>query len=162
MGALGGGKAAASWPAQGQLACRRRVAWRPVEGEPAGGVQQPVAKGLGFAGGQVALQAQRLGPDAEVLGDQRELQPDGVEVELAEKEVVKPGLLGGPDAILGVSAAAVQALELDRVAGKVGAGGLEAVPIRIGEGEAARRGADARDARSRASHRASHRTRAGR
>ena len=45
----------------------------------------------------------------------------------------RPVLLGGADAVLGVCAAAVQALELDSVAGEVGQCGLEAVPVDVGE-----------------------------
>ena len=56
-----------------------------------------------------------------------------VERELAEWEVLQAGLLGGADAVLGVGAAAVEALELDRVAGEVGERGLEAVPVDVGE-----------------------------
>ena len=97
----------ASW-----LAAQRRAAG--VERQSRGGVQQPVTERLGFAAGQLAVQAQRLRPDVEVLGDQRELEPDGVEGELAEREVVESGLLGGSDAVLGVRAASVQALEFDR------------------------------------------------
>lgn len=65
-----------------------------VKGETSGGVQQPIAKRLGLAGRQRAVEAERLGPDAEVLGDQRDLEPDLVERELAKREVLKAGLLG--------------------------------------------------------------------
>jgi len=57
-------------------------------------------------------QVLRLG--GEVLRDQRELEPDSVVFEGAGGEVLKPGLLGGADAVLGPGAGAVQALELDR------------------------------------------------
>jgi hypothetical protein len=73
-----------------------------VEGQSAGGVQLPVAKRFAFAEHQLALQAQALGPGDQVLGDQRELEPDRVERELAEGEVLDPALFGGADAILGV------------------------------------------------------------
>ena len=109
----GGGECVGPGPAA--LQAQGRAAG--VEGESAGGVQQPVAQRLGFADGQLAVERERLGPGDQVLGDQRELQPDGVVGELAEREVLQPGLLGGADAVLGAGAGAVQALQFDRVAG---------------------------------------------
>jgi hypothetical protein len=57
-----------------------------------------------------------LGPGGEVLGDQRDLQRDGVVLEAVEREVGQAGLLGDADAVLGAGAGEVQALKLDRVA----------------------------------------------
>jgi len=73
------------------------------------------------------------GPHAEVLGDHREFQPDRIERKLAEGQVLQPCLLGGADAVFCVGAAAMQALELDRVAVEVGQRGLEAVSVDVGE-----------------------------
>ena len=115
-------------------------------------MQQPVAKGLGLADGQFAIERQELGPGDEVLGDERELQPDGVEIEIAEGEVLQAGLLGGADAVLGAGAGAVQALKLNRVAFEVGQVGQEAVAVVVGEGQLR---AGARGARSRGCPRAS-------
>jgi hypothetical protein len=42
-----------------------------VEGEPGGGVQEPVAQRLRLAGGKLAVEAERLGPGDQVLGQQR-------------------------------------------------------------------------------------------
>src|SRR3954447_19364533 len=61
-----------------------------VEGEASGGVQQPAAQRLGFADGELAVECQVLRPGGEVLGDQRQLKPDRVVVEVAEGEVLKP------------------------------------------------------------------------
>jgi hypothetical protein len=44
-----------------------------------------------------------LGPCDQVLGDQGEFEPHGVEVELAEREVLKPGLFRAADPVLGVT-----------------------------------------------------------
>ena len=60
-------------------------------------------------------------------GDQRQLEPDGVEGKLAEREVLKPGLFRAADQVLGVAAAALQPLDLDRIAGEVSERRLEAV-----------------------------------
>src|SRR3954453_4432046 len=96
----------------GQFGRPRPVAWQAqrraagVEGQASGGVQQPVAQRLGFADGELAVERQVLGPGGEVLGDQRQLEPDGVVIEVAEGEVLKPGLLGGADAVLGAGAGA--------------------------------------------------------
>jgi hypothetical protein len=69
------------------------------------------------------------------LGDQRELQPDGVEVEVAEGQVVQAGLLSRADAVLGARARPVQAFELDRIAVQVGQRGQEAVPVVVAEAQ---------------------------
>jgi hypothetical protein len=106
-----------------------------VEGEAAGGVQEPVAQGLVFADGQLVVEREQLGPGDEVLGDERYLHPDGVVIKAAEREVFEAGLLGGADAVLGVSAGAVQALEPGRVAVEVGQGSQEAVAVVVGEGQ---------------------------
>jgi hypothetical protein len=96
-----------------------------AEGQPGGGVQQPVAQRLGFADREVVVEGEQLGPGDDVLGDQRELQPDGVVIEVAERQVVQAGLLAVADAVFGVGAGAVQSLELDRFAVEVGEGGQE-------------------------------------
>jgi hypothetical protein len=49
--------------------------------------------------------------------------------------VVQAGLLGGAHSVFGVGAGAVQALELDRVAGEVGQGGQEAVSVVVAEAQ---------------------------
>jgi hypothetical protein len=106
-----------------------------VEGQAAGGVQQPVAQRLGLADGEFAVEGERLCPGGEVLGDQRDLDPDGVVIEAAEGEVLKPGLLGGADAVLGVGAGAVQPLTLDGVATEIGQRDKEAVPVVVAEAQ---------------------------
>src|SRR3954471_1176811 len=80
----GGGELAGPGPSG--LQAQRGAAG--VEGESSGSVQQPVAQSLGLAGRQLAVEAQRLRPDGEVLGDHRELDPDRVERELAKGEVL--------------------------------------------------------------------------
>src|ERR687895_2814416 len=60
-------------PGPGALQAQRWAAG--VEGQPAGGMQQPVAQRLGLADGELAVERQGLGPGDQVLGDQRELQP---------------------------------------------------------------------------------------
>jgi hypothetical protein len=59
----------------------------------------PVAQRLGFAGRQFAVERAPLGPGDQVLGDQRELEPDGVVVKVAEGQVLRPGLLAVADAV---------------------------------------------------------------
>ena len=49
--------------------------------------------------------------------------------ELAEREVLKPGLFRAADQVLSIPAAPVQPLDLDHVAGEVGERRLEAVPV---------------------------------
>ena len=76
-----------------------------------------------------------MGPGDQILGDQGEFEPDGVAVEFVEGQVLQPGLLGRADAVFGVGAGAVQAFQFDRVAGQVGQGGEEAVPVVITKGQ---------------------------
>jgi hypothetical protein len=94
---------------------------------------RPIAKRFRLADREFALKAQALGPGEQVLRDQRQLEPDGVEVELAEREVLKADLLRAADQVLGITSAAVQPLDLDHVAGEVGERRLEAVSLVIGE-----------------------------
>jgi len=63
-------------------------------------VQQHEAQRLGLGLGQLAGQAQTLGPDDEVLGDQHDLQPHGVVGVLEEGKVGQPGVLAAADAVL--------------------------------------------------------------
>ena len=104
-----------------------------MEREPPGGVQQPVAKRFRLADRELTLETQPLGPGDQVLSDQRQLDPDGVERELAEREVLKAGLFRAADQVLGISTPAVQPLDLDHVASEVGQRRLEAVPLVVGE-----------------------------
>jgi hypothetical protein len=57
-----------------------------VEGEAAGGVQQPVAQALGLAAGEFAVQQDGLGGEYERLGAEHELKPGLVEREVAERD----------------------------------------------------------------------------
>ena len=119
-----------------RASCVAGAGWRGGRGRRAG----RRCAGAGSAAswvrsGELAVERELLGPGDQVLGDQRELQPDGVVVEVAEREVLQAGLLGGADAVLGAGAGAVQALELDRVAGQVGQGGQEAVAVVVCEGQ---------------------------
>jgi hypothetical protein len=120
-------------PGPGALQAQGRAAG--VEGEPGGCVQQSVAQRLGLAGGELAVERESLCPGGQVLGDQGELEPDGVVVEVAEREVLQAGLLGGANAVFGGGAGAVRALELDRVAFEVGQRGQEAVAVVVGEAQ---------------------------
>src|SRR3712207_8216155 len=80
----------------GEVAGPRPRAWKAqaglagVEAQAAGAVQQSVAQALGFAAREVAVEAQRLGVEDEVLVEQHELQPHGVDVEVTEREVLEP------------------------------------------------------------------------
>ena len=74
-----------------------------------------------------------MGPDDQVLRDQGQLEPHGVERELAEREVLKPGLFRALGQVLSIPASAMQPLDLDRVTSKVGERRLEAVPAGVGE-----------------------------
>ena len=51
---------------------------------------QPVAQGLGFGHGQLAVQQQPLGPAGEVLGGKDQFQPDSVAAPQVEGRVARP------------------------------------------------------------------------
>ena len=71
-------------------------------GDSGCGVQQPVPQALGFSAVQVGLgrQEHRLGQGEEVGGDQRELDPDLVDVLVPARQVPEAGVLPGPDPVL--------------------------------------------------------------
>jgi hypothetical protein len=69
-------------------------------GDPGGDVQQPVAQLLGFCGGEGAVEEHGLGPGEQVRGGEGELQPDGVDLEVAGREAAVAGVLAGADAVL--------------------------------------------------------------
>ena len=54
---------------------------------------------------------------------------------MTKREVLKAGLLGGTDAVLGVGAGALPTLDCDHLAIKVGQGREEPVAVVVGEGE---------------------------
>src|SRR4051794_33652319 len=133
--AQGGGWGGCRWTGAGRISARVVAARpggrrrRPVRAPTArcvagaasrGGRGRPGVRRCAAAGSaapwvrrrRLAVERQVLGPGGEVLGDERQLEPDGVVIEVAEGEVLKPGLLGGADAVLGAGAGAVQALEL--------------------------------------------------
>jgi hypothetical protein len=100
-----------------------------VADDPPGGVEQPVAQGLGLGHRERAVEQQRLGPDGEVLGGKDQLQPDAVAAPPVEGEVGKAGGLGGADAVLDPGALTVAQLQPGQVmVGLVGDEDLEAVP----------------------------------
>src|SRR5680860_1114363 len=83
----------------------------------------------------LAAQEQEVGPGDQGPGDQHQLHPDRVHLEVAEGEQLEAHLLGAADAVLAAGAGAVVALEPRGVSCAVGEDRLESVPIRVGEGE---------------------------
>ena len=71
-------------------------------GDAGGGVEQPVAQGLGFGPVQLGLvgEQHRLGEREQVGGDQRQLDADGVDVLVPGGQVAQAGVLTGADAFL--------------------------------------------------------------
>ncbi|MEN3281400.1 MAG: hypothetical protein V7607_2540 [Solirubrobacteraceae bacterium] len=95
-------------------------------------MQSPVAHRLGFAEGEVVVERELLGLGDEVLGDPRELEPDGVVIEVADGEIVQAGRA---DTAFGIGAAAVLGLDLDGVTGQIGQRGQEAAPVVVAEAQ---------------------------
>lgn len=56
-----------------------------VEGQARGDVQQAVAQALGLGAREVAGQQEGLRPGEQVVGDEHQLQPDAVEIKVAER-----------------------------------------------------------------------------
>ncbi len=137
-------------PGPAHLQAEPRLA--AVEGEPGGGVQEPVAQPLGLAARERAAEQQCLRPGKQVVGDQDEREPDGVEIEVAEGEVAQAGVLVAADLVLDAGAPAVAALEQRDVdVLLVGEQDLEAVAVVVCERElGARVGALAADDPARA------------
>ena len=78
-------------------------------GDPGRGVQQPVAQRLGLGAVQLSLVGQEhgLGEGEQVGGDQRELEPDLVDVLVPAGQVPEAGVLAGPDPVLDPGVGAV-------------------------------------------------------
>jgi hypothetical protein len=71
-----------------------------VPDELGGDVQQPLAKALGFGSGELTVKADELRPAEQVLGDQRDLEPGLVVLEVGlhtEAVRIKPGRDSGPE-----------------------------------------------------------------
>src|SRR3984893_2697995 len=121
-------------PGRVRLEAKVRAAASPHQAP--GHVQEHEPQALGLGGGELALEAQALGPGDEVLGDGHHLDPHGVVRELVEGEVAQPGVLGAADAVLHPGMAAVACLQVGEVVvGRVGEEDLVAPPLGIEEGE---------------------------
>jgi hypothetical protein len=106
------------------------------EREAAGDVQQLVAQPLGLGCGQLAVCQQRLCPDDQVVRQRHDLQPNLVERELLERELLKAGVFVVADPVLDPGALAVTALDHgDLLIALVGEDRLEAVAVVIGEAQ---------------------------
>jgi hypothetical protein len=104
------------------------------EREPCSDVQQPVAHAFRFSVREFAVEHECLGPDDEVVREHHDLQPDFVQCEHLERELLKAGVLVIADAVLDPGALTLSALEgRDLPVGLVGQDRLEAVAIVIGE-----------------------------
>jgi hypothetical protein len=82
-------------------------------------VQEPVAELLRFGGGQVTLQQESAHPGEQVGGGQGQLQPGGVDGEVAGGEVAEAGDLAAADGVLnsGVDASAFRSARLSPACG---------------------------------------------
>ena len=85
---------------QGHDCWKRTIGLAAGVGDDGGGVPDAVTQLLGFGDGELAVEAQRLGPGVEVLGDQHQLQPGFVADEVLAGQVAQPGVFGGADAVL--------------------------------------------------------------
>ena len=104
--------------------------------EVAGGVEQAVAQPFRFGVGHVAVEDEQPGPGEQVVGDEGELQPDGVDGEGVRWQVGQSGGFGVADLSFGAATSAVERFEVGDVSiGQVGDEHLVTVPVDIGEGQ---------------------------
>ena len=75
-----------------------------VRGDRGGGGEQPQSQPFGFpAASGVFGEAEHLGPGQEFAGQLHDLAPDAVLVEAVQRQVAQAGVLGGADAVLGIT-----------------------------------------------------------
>ena len=90
-------------------------------GDEAGGdVEEPVAQGLGFGFGQVAVEAEVLGPGQQAAGQQGDGAPGLVAGEVLEGEVGESAVLPVPDPVFDSGVASVAEFQ----GSEIGAGGV--------------------------------------
>ena len=106
-----------------------------MRGDLAGDVQEAVAQGLRFGGGERVVEQQCLCPGDQIERHEHELEPDLVVGEGVKRQVAHPAVLGRAHTVLGVPARAVVTLKLSRVACAVGQDELETVPVSVCESE---------------------------
>ena len=105
-------------------------------GEVSGDVQNAVAKPFGFAELVFAIEREQLRPDGDVVRGEGELEPRGVRLERVKRQVARTRRLQRLDAVLDLSVLAVKYLQLgDVLVGLVGDEALEAVTVKVGEGQ---------------------------
>lgn len=106
------------------------------EREAGGEVQQLVAQAFRVGVCELTVEAERLGPDEQVVCEADDLMPHLVHGEGLERELGKDGGLVVTDPVLDVGVLTVAALNLrDVLAGLVCEERLEAVAIMVGEGQ---------------------------
>ena len=105
-----------------------------VTGELSGDVQDSVTQPLGLGDPMFAVEGELLGPDDQIVGVERELEPRGVRLERVEREVRDAGCFQVLDADFDLGVLTVVLFQRGEiVAGLVGDEALEAVPVEIGE-----------------------------
>jgi hypothetical protein len=102
-----GGKFVRPWPRFGDF----DLSFALAADDPGGGVQQPVAQGLGFGPGEVAAQAEQAEPAEQFGSDHRGDTPGGVDRHADRWEVLEAGVLAGADAVLDAGVGAVAGFE---------------------------------------------------
>jgi hypothetical protein len=79
-----------------------------VPGELPGDVQDAVAQSLGFADPVLAVEREQLGPDHDVVGGERELEPCGIRPEGVKRQIRGAGRLQRFDPVLDLCVLTVQ------------------------------------------------------
>jgi hypothetical protein len=118
----GGGQGVESAEAVEDQAGERRRSSQVQPGAPAGGCEtsgdreQPMAEALGFpAAGRMVGEGEGLHPGDQIAGQGDDRAPDLVGVEVVQRQVGKPTVLGAADAVLGPCPAAVPQLEIGQL-----------------------------------------------
>jgi hypothetical protein len=107
-----------------------------VAGQASGDVQQAVAQPLGLADAVLAVEAQQLGPDGQMVRAERGFQPRLVRRGCGERQVRETDALERADAVFDDGVGAVASLQDGEVGvGLVGDEALKAVPVDVREAQ---------------------------
>jgi hypothetical protein len=107
-----------------------------VAGQARRDVQDAVAQALGFGDGVLTAQAGLLGPDGQIVRDQRDLKPCGVGLPVAAGQVGEAHRFEAADAVFDDGVLAMTSLQAREVSvGLVGDEALKAMPVVIAEAQ---------------------------
>src|ERR1019366_7250026 len=102
-----GGKLGRPWP----VVLQSQPSAAAVEREPGCDMHQSISQLFRFGFGELAVKAEGLGPDDQVVREHHDLKPHLVQREVFERELLKAGVFVVADPVLDAGALAVTAFE---------------------------------------------------